>query len=466
MIQLDPNDVRPLHERIAAAIEKGIADGTLRADRPLPSVRALAERLSVSTATAASAYRDLVARGAVEARQRSGYRAVVRAMPASYSDRAELPMHRIEPRLAIHPVAEFGALIAEEAAGRPDSGGYEDYRGNAGLRAQLRALNEEDGIPSDAESGILVSGGAQHAIALAARCYGAGKRVALEDPAYPGARIAFAAAGARLRGIPMTGDGPDTDELENRAKTEGIDLFYCCPTYGNPSGVSWSMEKRERVVDLALKYGFRILEDDYLRDLDYLNEGIAPLAAIAAGRGVRVIHVRTFSKCLLPALRIAGISADGGTIDRLLSAKTADDICGSALLQRPLARFLERGDYRRHLERVRPAYSETRAALRVRAARAENGLRFEDPKAGLCLLGTLPEDIDSERFADACRAEGVLVSPGGAYWADAADGARRFRIGFGSLRPEDMEKAFGGMERAVERVRSRSMENFFKRALL
>jgi DNA-binding transcriptional MocR family regulator len=290
--------------------------------------------------------------------------------------------------------------------------------------------------------------------------------VALEDPVYPGARIAFSLAGARLRPIPVGEDGPDAAFLEERAKTEGIDLFYCCPTYSNPSGRSWSPAARERVLGIAAKYGFPLLEDDYLRDLDYSRECIVPLAAMAAGSAVRVIHVRTFSKCLLPALRIAGVSADRRLIDRLLAAKTADDICGSAFLQRPLARFLGSGAYGRHLERVRPAYAETREAVRDRAARAAAGLRFENPKAGLCLLGAVPAGADAERFAEACKSEGVLISLGGAYWAKAEDGAGKFRVGFGNLRPEEVERAFSGMERAAERAGGNSMEDYFKNALL
>ncbi|MFA6505992.1 MAG: PLP-dependent aminotransferase family protein [Treponemataceae bacterium] len=465
MIQIDKNSDVPLHEQIADTIEAAVRDGSLRAERNLPSVRALAERLNVSPATVSAAYRDLIERRIVEAHARSGHRIAVIQKSAA-GKRALLPLHRIEPRLELHPVAEFGELVAEEARRSIDTGGYEDYRGYAPLREQLGRLNENDGISADAENGILISNGAQHAIALAARTFAAGGRVAIEDPVYPGARLAFSGAGALLSAIPMTDDGPTVGALEAAAKAEGIDLFYCCPTYGNPSGRSWSIETRKRVIGLARKYGFLVLEDDYLRDLDYLGEKLPPLATLAKGTNAKVLHVRTFSKCLLPALRMAGISAAPDLIDRLLAIKTADDVCGSAFLQRPLARYLEAGRYKRHLERVRPAYTEIRRAIRERAKKAKNGLRFENPDAGLCLLATLPEGVDAELFAEACRKEGTLVSPGNAYWAKPSDGSKRFRIGFGSIRVDETEQAFSGMERAVERARDRSMENFFKRALL
>lgn len=465
MIQIDKQSTVPLHEQIADSIEAAVRDGSLKAERNLPSVRALAERLCVSPATVTAAYRNLTERRVVEARERSGYRVAI-SVEAAAGNRALIPFHRIEPRLDLHPVAEFGELVAEEARRSSDVGGYEDYRGHAPLRTQLARLDEADGIPADPENGILVSGGAQHAIALAARTFAAEGSVLMEDPVYPGARLAFEAAKARIRTIPMTGDGPDANALEAAAKSGNIDLFYCCPTYGNPSGRSWSMEARERTVAAASAYGFLVLEDDFLRDLDYLGEKLPPLAALARGTAAKVIHVRTFSKCLLPALRIAGIGAESNLVDRLLATKTEDDVCGSAFLQRPLARYLREGRYERHLERIRPAYAETRHLVRERARKAKNGLAFEDPPGGLCLLATVPPNTDSERFAEACRNEGILISPGTAYWGNPSDGERRFRIGFGGVRPSEIEEAFSRMERAADNAGYRSKENFFKGALL
>lgn len=477
-VQIDHNSDIPLHRQISDGIERAIASGQLKSDRNLPSVRELSARLSVSPATVSAAYRELVARRVVEARSRSGYRAAAavgkeeRALGrATRADGVPYPLHRIEPNLARHPTAEFGRLVAELAAEGNGVGGYEDYRGYGPLREALADLFGADGVGAggrgvDAERGILVTNGAQHAIALAARAVGASGRVAMEDPAYPGARLAFQAAGAEIVSIPMTDEGPDAAALEAAASRGPIDLFYCCPAYGNPSGRSWSAEARERILATAARWGIAVLEDDFLGDLDYLGEGLPLLASLAPKAGARVIHVRTFSKCLLPGLRIAGVAAAPQTIDRLLPVKTVDDICGSSFLQRPLARFLAEGRYRRHLEAVRPHYRAVREAVRARAASGAGGIVYDDPPGGLCLLGTLPAGVDVERFAEACKAEGALVSPGPSYWARESDGAGRFRIGFGCLESGEADGALSAIERALERTESGERESFFRRALL
>jgi GntR family transcriptional regulator/MocR family aminotransferase len=468
MIQLKRDSDLPLHRQIADAMEKAIAGGAFRAQRNLPSVRSLATRLSVSPATVSNAYRALVERRVVEARARSGYRILAAAGNAERKngDRAPFPLHRIEPSLTRHPVAEFGRIVAAIAAESPETGGYEDYRGYAPLRSALAELFQGDGIYADPEGGLLVSNGAQHAFALIARAAGASARVAIEDPVYPGARLAFANAGAEIVPIPMTLDGPDIDALEAKAKQASIDLFYCCPSYGNPSGRSWSVGARERVLRAAARYGFAILEDDFLGDLDYLQERLPRLASDFPQSGARVIYVRTFSKCLLPALRIAGIASDRDTIERLLAVKTADDICGSAFLQRALDRYLEGNRYQTHLERVRPHYRAVREAIREQCKKSPSKIQYEDPPAGLCLSATLPGGMDSGRFSEACRIEGVLVSPGSAYWMNPERGANSFRVGFGNIEPEDIGRAFGAIERALDRTRALSAENFFKQALL
>ncbi len=466
IVQIDRTSRIPVQAQIADAFADAILAGKLEGGRKLPSLRTLSARLGISAATAAAAYRNLVERRLIAAHPRSGF--VVSALDAALrkageGDRAILPLHRIEPNLRLHPAADFARVTAEVAAEDPAAGGYEDYRGSRALRAMLAELDRADGIPSDPEKGMLVTAGAQQAIAIIARAAGRGTLVALEDPTYPGARLAFASAGACLVPIRAATAGPEPAALERACASNKIDLFYCCPTYGNPSGRSWDRETRELVLRASARYGFTIIEDDYLGDLDYLEEHPARLASLAASvPGSRVIHIRTFSKCLLPALRVAGVNADERTIARLLAVKSADDICGSALIQRGLARYLEIGAYGEHLRRVRPHYASLRAALRSALGAASAPLRFDDPPAGLCLLGNLEKGMDLARFIAECKTQGVSVSPGPDYWQEGQEGALAFRIGFGSLEPGEIPRAIQAMEEAARKMKN----DFFERALI
>ncbi|MBN1662388.1 MAG: PLP-dependent aminotransferase family protein [Deltaproteobacteria bacterium] len=444
-IQLNKNAGNPLHEQISDALEKAIKAGALRGTR-LPSVRGLARRLKVSPSTVTAAYRTLVDKHLAKAAPRSSF--VVAADTKTREAPGILSMEKIQPNLKYHPVAEFGQLIAEVAGRDESAGGYEDYRGWRRLRELLAAMNAEAGIAADPDMDIFITAGCQQAIALVAQIMGPGAKVAVEDPTYPGAQLAFQQAGATLVAIPNGDDGPDLKALE--AAAGSIDLFYCCPTYGNPTGRSWSIKTREWVAALAAWKGFTIFEDDYLGDLDYLDEKLPRLKALAPE--AKIIHVRTFSKCLLPALRIAGVTADPQTIDLLLKKRLAADITGSPFLQRALALFIERGGYKDHLARVRPFYQSVRQALRQELDKEGSAIRYGDPQGGLSLLAELPKGLDAGRFAAECENLGVLIAPARDYFLNPRQKDAFFRMCFGGIEPADAPFVVSALNRACERT--------------
>lgn len=448
-VQIDHAAETPVRAQISGAYAQAIRGGRLPPGAPLPSVRALSARLGVSPATVVAAYRELCAGGLVVASPRSAFR-VAGGSPRP-QERREFQLNRIEPDLRVHPVAEFAGLLAELASADCSIGGYEEYRGHLALREAIAGLDREIGIASEPGVGMLITSGAQQALTLLGRALEPGVSVAVEEPCYPGARMAFANAGARLVPVRMTDDGPDPESLRAIAAPGAVAALYCCPTYCNPTGRTWSEKARLRAMEAASYGGFLLVEDDYLGDLDYLGEAPPRLAALAPRfPKARVVRIRTFSKTLLPALRIASVSGDPALIARLLALKVADDLGCSAFLQRALARFIQCGNYHRHLERVRPRYRQTREALRDALANIKRPVTFDDPPAGVCLLGHIGEGIDAGRFVAECAKNAVLISPGSDYWLRAEDGARRFRIGFGSLAPDEAPIVAEAIERAAD----------------
>lgn len=447
-LQIDRTSEVPLRTQISTTYATAIRAGRLAPGAALPSVRALSARLGVSPATVVAAYRELCDCGLASSAERSAFRVAGEAREPAPK---VFQLNRIEPDLRIHPVAEFARLLAEVAATDCSVGGYEDYRGHPGLRQAIADLDHGIGVDSDPSSGMLVTAGAQQAISLIARTLKPGATVACEDPCYPGARIAFAGVGATLVPIRCGDDGPDAQSLAAISTPGAVAAFYCCPTYGNPSGHSWSAAARIRVLEAASRGGFLLIEDDYLGDLDYLDEAPERLAALAPRfPKARLLRIRTFSKSLLPALRLAGVAGEAELVARLVSLKMADDLGCSAFLQRTLARFISNGLYQTHLERVRPRYRRTREQLRSALAAVRHGVTFDDPRAGLCLLGQLPDAIDQRRFVAECAKRNVLISPGNDYWLSAADGAKRFRIGFGALAPEEIPAVVAAIESAAQ----------------
>ena len=446
-LQIDRNSAIPVRTQISTTYATAIRAGHLAPGAALPSVRALSARLGVSPATVVAAYRELCDFGLANSAQRSAFRVSGHVLESAQK---VFQLNRIEPDLRIHPVAEFARLLAELAASDCSIGGYEDYRGHPGLREAIAGLDREIDVESDPSSGMLITSGAQQAISLVARSLERGAAVVCEDPCYPGARMAFASMSATLLPIAVNDDGPDPQALATLATPGAVAAFYCCPTYGNPSGRSWTEAARIRVLEAASQGGFLLIEDDYLGDLDYLDEAPTRLAALASRfPKVRLVRIRTFSKTLLPALRLAGVTGQPDLVARLASLKMADDLGCSAFLQRTLACFINNGLYQTHLERIRPRYRLTRERLRSALADVKHGVAFDDPPAGVCLLGQLADTVDPRRFVTECARRNVLISPGNDYWLRDADGANRFRIGFGALSPEEIPAVVSAIESAA-----------------
>ncbi len=481
-VQIDHEGKIPVKTQIAEAYAAAIGSGTLKPGSALPSIRALSARLTVSPATVVAAYRELQDRGLALAEPRSAFRVAGVAVDSlregnatgspflnggSTVDGAYAPelggghglyaLNRIEPDLRVHPAREFARVIAEVASRDPYSGGYEEYRGNAVLREAIAAYDRAKGIESDPANGMLMTSGAQQALQLLARSFPAETAIAFEDPCYPGARLAFAGNRAKIVPVASGEDGPGTEALDAVSAPGTVAAFYCCPTYGNPSGRSWSRAARLRVLEAAARGGFLVIEDDYLGDLDYLDEKPDRLSSLAASvPGANVVRIRTFSKSLLPALRLASVTGEAALVSRLLALKVADDIGCSAFTQRALARFIASGQYESHLERVRPRYRATREAVRAALREPIEGLSFDDPPSGLSLLARATGALHPERFVSECAREGALVSPGGDYWHDNAKGSVFFRICFGSLAPEEAAPAIDTLRRASSAARNQA----------
>lgn len=455
IVQIDRSVATPVRTQIANAYAQAIREGGLGAGETLPSVRGLSGRLGVTPVTVAAAYRELCELRLVVAMPRSGFRVAGAASPPL--ERKVFQLNRIEPDLRIHPVAACARLIADLAAADPGIGGYADYRGEMALREAIAGLDRELGIVTDSVRGVLMTSGAQQALSLLGRMLPSGACVAVESPCYPGVRLAFSERGRKLVPVCVDAEGPVERDVQAIAESGRIAAFYCCPNYANPTGRSWSEAARRRVVEAASRGGCLLIEDDYLGDLDPAREALPRLARLASEYpGARVVRIHTFSKTLLPALRLASVTADPETIDRLLALKVADDLGCSSFLQRALARFISAGDYQRHLERVRPHYREVREVLRQAMGEAGPYITFSPDPSGFCMLGRLDRTVDTGRFLAECARSGVMLTPGADYWGDAVQGSDCFRMGFGALSPDEVPVVLRRLGEAAAAVRNAS----------
>jgi GntR family transcriptional regulator / MocR family aminotransferase len=443
---LDLRGSGPLYRRLGQALKSAIRAGRLAYGARLPSTRALAVDLGVSRNTVMLAYEQLMAEGYLVSRDRATTSVAARTLPtravstrpgldgpprlstygrrlttdpamppsATYASRPELryDFRYGRPCVEQFPHEVWRRLLAARARRTSIDGfGYGPPAGSAPLREALADyLGRARGVVCDAEQIVIVNG-SQQGLDLAARVLlDAGDGVVMEEPHYPGARLVFEAAGARLTGVPVDGDGLDTTKLPGPAA--GVRLACVTPCHQFPTGVIMPVGRRQDLLDWASRAGAWILEDDYVSEFRYEGRPLEALQAL--DRRGRVIYLGTFSKTLFPALRLAYLVLPRALVRPFVVAKWMTDRYTAMLGQEALTDFITSGHFERYLRRARAANAARRRVL-IAALRSRLGDRVEiaGGNAGVHLLVWLneapPDSLDAI-IAAAARV-GVGVYP-------------------------------------------------------
>jgi 2-aminoadipate transaminase len=286
--------------------------------------------------------------------------------------------------------------------------GYAHGQGVPELREAIAAELSARGIPVGADD-VVVTSGSQQAIDLVVRALvDPGDVFLVETASYPGTLHLLAAAGARVLRVKWDDEGPDLGELR-RLGAERPKGLYLMPNFHNPLGTSISPQRREEIVAWSHAAGVPLIEDDYDADLGIDGEPVPPpLRALDAD----VCHIGTFSKKLIPALRVGYLVCPPALRAKVIALKTDQDNGTSALLQHALAEFLRRGHLHTHLSRVLGEYRARRDMLEA-ALRRElpPGITWKHPTRGLFVWIPLPTEAAAEAVYRDARRRGVLVQP-------------------------------------------------------
>ncbi len=467
-LALDPRKDEPLYRQIFDQVVARIEARAFPPGFRLPPTRSLARELATHRNTVVRAYADLEAAGFVsstvgrgtfvEATNRTargdgkrakrtgapsegapiGWNALVsRAGKSEVLARAERYPRKVDRRDVVNlarmqPSAD---LLPDELVRRCLSRAlteigsaamtYAPPEGVPRLREQIAIELSARGVPTVADD-VTVTSGSQQALDLVARALiEPGDGVIVEATTYSGAIDVFTLAGARLVTVPSDAEGPELAALERVARS-GVKALYVMPNGHNPTGRTMSTERRRALVAWSRASGIPIIEDDYGAGLE-LDDGTPPHLRALDGD---VIHTSTFSKRLVPALRVGYVVAPVGLRSTLRSMKRVIDLGTSPIIQHALAEFMERGYLRAHMTRVVAEYRRRREALCDALDRSlPSGVEFERPKHGVVLWVRLPRGVDPDAVHAAALAEGVLVSPT-AVWAADASAEAGVRIAF------------------------------------
>lgn len=264
-----------------------------------------------------------------------------------------------------------------------------------------------------------------------------GDIIICEEPTHNTALKIMKAYGIKTVQIKMDNDGLNLSILEDALKYHKPKFGYLIPSYNNPTGIVTKTERRNEIHKLFMKYEVPIIEDGFNEELLYSSSPIDPIASLC-GRGNGVIYIGSLSKILFPGLRIGWISADKNLIDILESVKRGRNIHSSFLDQSIFYYYLKTGAFNRYVKSVRKYY---RDKFSIVTTMIEKYIPYEHltGEGGLHVFIKLKENINTRELLNLCYKDGVTFTPGDIFYNDKKL-QNTFRIGFGRVSDEDIEK--------------------------
>jgi len=320
---------------------------------------------------------------------------------------------------------------------------YSTTEGYTPLREWILEFSAKQGLKASLEN-ILLTSGSQQALDLIGRIFiNRGDRVLTESPTYLGALQAWNAYGVNYVTIDTDNDGLNTDQLESIISTN-IKFQYVLPNFQNPMGVTMSLERRKKLVELANKHSVPLIEDDPYGALRFEGESLPTVAVIDAEVNKRsdqvfngnVIHTSTFSKILAPGLRLGWVIAPPEVIKKMVQAKQGADLQSSTFDQY-LAYELVKGDWiDEHIALIRKVYRERRdVMLEAFEEFMPEGTTWTTPQGGLFLWLRLPEGCDTIELFPIAVEEKVAYVPGQPFYPN--DGPKNtMRLNFSASNPD------------------------------
>jgi GntR family transcriptional regulator/MocR family aminotransferase len=473
-IPLDPAAATPIRHQVYARLRELIVGGHIARDTKLPSSRALATDLRVSRSTVVAAFEQLAAEGYVTSRTGAGsfvasvlpddmfraQRTIARPQPVV---RGERPISAEGRFLSATPVSWMASPSTSRAfaLGMPALDAFPygvwrrlmakrwrrpgvaltGYGESAGLKALRREVADylvtARGVRCDADQ-ILVVAGSQQVLDIAARVLlDPGDCAWLEEPGYLGARVAFMGAGARIAPVPVDDSGLDVAAGESIAPRPR--LIYVTPSHHFPLGATMTLSRRMELLAFASRAGSWVIEDDYDSEFRYAGRPLPALQGIDDES--RVIYMGTFSKVLLPGLRLGYMLVPPDLMESFFAARVLGGLHASLPDQAVVADFIAEGHLMRHLRRMRELYEERRDVLMsALQSDADDLVDVTAPDAGMHAVAFLRSPVSDDAARAAASAVGVDTRTLSAFHLGRVP-RQALLLGFAGIRPPLIRRA-------------------------
>ncbi|MFV0665055.1 PLP-dependent aminotransferase family protein [Denitromonas sp.] len=428
-LSIDPGQSTPLVEQIVEAIRHQVDDRILRPGMRLPPIRRLAQMQQVSRFTVVEAYDRLVAMGYLHSRRGSGFYIAPRAVapsekPPVVSDRAVDVAWLMRQALDDAPgmlkasagwlpslwLDQDGLRRHLRALGRRADARVTSYgtaQGYLPLRQQLQIRLAEFGIGAPPEQIVLTHGATQALDIAARRLIKPGDTVFVDDPGYFNFFGNLRLLGATLVGVPRNADGPDTEALEALLADHKPRVFFTHSVLHNPTGANLSPPNAFRLLQLAARHDFLVIEDDTYADLHpRATTRLANLDQLD-----RVIYVGSFSKTLSGSLRVGFIAARPDLVAEFTDVKTLTGVSSSEFNEQLVYQMLTDGHYRKYVERLHGRIQQATARTLRMLERLDMTV-FHEPRGGIFVWARAPGLEDTAPLATRAAQSSIMLAPG------------------------------------------------------
>ena len=444
--------------RIVAALKQWIPGAAPGAR--LPSTRSLVAKYQASPVTVQKALQVLNAEGLIESRPGVGtfVRAARTARPSDYgwqtaalrSPSSPLPAASSTMRTVPNDAVSFlsgypdrellperlvrGALSraarGDAALSRPPAAGMPELQ--QWLAHEL-GTSTPGGFTPPTPSDVIVLPGSQSGLSSIFRALvGSGQPLLMESPTYWGAILAAAQAGVRVVPVPSGPDGPHPADLARAFEESGARVFYAQPNYANPTGAQWAPGRGDEVLEVVRGFGGFLVEDDWAHDFGITSD---PVPVASRDDSGHVIYIRSLTKSVSPAIRIAAVIARGPARERILGQRAAESMYVSGLLQASALDVVTQPGWQTHLRSLRHQLQSRRdllvASVRQHVPQAHLS---QLPKGGLNLWLRLPDGTDLARLSRDCEDAGVYIAAG-TEWFPAEPAGPFIRLNFAGPNP-------------------------------
>ena len=354
----------------------------------------------------------------------------------------------------IEEINEINQIVLKEAGTKALQ--YTTTEGYAPLREWIaNRMNERLGTAFDKDH-ILITHGSQQGLDLSGKVFlDKGDIVLCESPTYLAAISAFKAYGCDFIEIPTDEDGMVMDILEDvLSNTPHIKLIYVIPTFQNPTGKTWSLERRRKLAELSAKYGVAVIEDNPYGELRFEGESLPSIKSFdEAGN---VLCTGSFSKIFCPGFRIGWIAGDKDIIRKYVLVKQGTDLQCNTIAQMTIAEYLKRFDIDRHIAKIVEVYRKRRnVAIESIERYFPDTVKFTRPEGGLFTWIELPEGISARDVLVRSLEKKIAFVPGGSFYPKG-NKENTLRINYSNMPEDRIEKGLKTLGEVVKEYISRS----------